>query len=111
MRIAKQLLHSVVTVSVVVCLATAGVRALAATATGEGTRGAPDGLAQTEVGQEQLRSSTGRVSTQPAAVIQEFQRNGLAGEDLTLLFAIREVLGQLSDEDMTRVVKLLQQAL
>lgn len=72
-----------------------------------GGRG-PDGLAQTEVGQQQLRASTARIADQLDAIIEEFRRNGLSGEDLQLLGTIRGVLGQLTEADMARVVTLLQ---
>ncbi len=69
---------------------------------------APDRLTQTEVGQEQLRALTDRVGTQLDAIIGEFQRNALGGEDLQLLQAIHGVLGHLSGEDMARVIELIQ---
>lgn len=69
-----------------------------------------DGLAQTEVGQEQLRSTTSRVAGQLDAILDEFQRNGLTGDDVQLLGAIRAILGQLGEQDMVHVVALLQEA-
>ncbi len=69
-----------------------------------------DGLSQAEVGQQQLRSSTARVGDQLGIILEEFSRNGLAGEEVELLGAIRGLLGQLSEGDMLRVVALLQEA-
>ncbi len=69
-----------------------------------------DGLTQTEAGQQQLRSTTSRVGEQLGAIIEEFGRSGLGGEDVQLLGSIRGLLGHLSEEDMARVVELLQQA-
>lgn len=72
--------------------------------------GATDGVAQAAVGQQQLRSTTQRVGEQLDAIIAEFGRNGIGGEDLQLLGTIRGVLNQLSDADMAHVVTLLQEA-
>jgi hypothetical protein len=69
-----------------------------------------DSLSQTQVGQQQLQNTTTRVAQQIAAIVDEFKRHGLAGEEVQLLSAIRAVLGKLSEEDMARVVALLQQA-
>lgn len=71
---------------------------------------AGDGLAQAEGVQEQLRGTTGRVEEQLGAIIEEFSRSGLGGEDVQLLGAIRGLLGRLGSEDMGRVVALLQKA-
>lgn len=70
----------------------------------------PDGLANTEVGQQQLRTASERVAGQLDIILEEFQRNGLGGEDVELLGAIRSVLGQLNERDMARVVALLHEA-
>lgn len=79
----------------------------AATVTG-GAGG--EGLTQAEAGQQQLRSTTGRVGEQLSAIIDEFGRSGLGGEDVQLLQSIRGLLGHLTEDDMGRVVTLLQQA-
>lgn len=67
-----------------------------------------DAVIQTEAGQQQLRATTARVASQLDAVLDEFRRNRLGGEDFQLLEAIRGVIGQLSDDDMAHVVSLLQ---
>ncbi len=69
-----------------------------------------DGLTQAEVGQAQLRASTARVAAQLEAILGEFERNQLRGEEVELLRAIHGVLGQLSEQDMVRVIELLQVA-
>src|SRR5688572_221469 len=70
----------------------------------------PDRILQQEVKQQQLKSTTQKVAGQLAAIIDEFQRNGIEGEDVKVLRAIGGVLGKLSENDMERVVSLLQQA-
>jgi hypothetical protein len=72
--------------------------------------GKADGVTQTEVAQRQLRGSSGRVAEQLTAVLEEFARNGLGGEEVQLLGAIRGVVSQLTQEDMGRIVDLLQEA-
>ncbi|MBL9134664.1 MAG: hypothetical protein JNK85_02285 [Verrucomicrobiales bacterium] len=69
-----------------------------------------EGLVQAEVGQQQLQATTGKVGAQLDAVLEEFTRNGIAGEEVQLLTAIRGLLGQLSDEDMARVINLVRDA-
>jgi hypothetical protein len=71
---------------------------------------APDALLQSELKQQQLQRTTQRVATQLSAIIDEFERNGIAGEDVRVLRAIRAVLGRLGEREMTQVIALLQQA-
>ncbi len=75
-----------------------------------GVAGPGDVLSQAEVGQEQLRGTTARVGEQLDLILAEFGRNGLGGEEVQLLGAIRGLLSQLSEEDMARVIELLQEA-
>ena len=67
-------------------------------------------ILQQEQRQEQIKTSTQRVGRQVDGLIAEFQRNGIAGEDVRILSGIRSVLGRLSEKDMTKVVALLQEA-
>ncbi|MFA6542831.1 MAG: hypothetical protein WCS99_00295 [Limisphaerales bacterium] len=67
-------------------------------------------LIQQEVRQEQIKATTARVGAQLGAVIGEYERNGLAGDDVVVLKSIRGVLDKLSVQDIARVVTLLQQA-
>jgi hypothetical protein len=69
-----------------------------------------DPLTQTEANQQQLRSSTARIGAQLDLILEEFTRSDLAGDDVALLTAIRSIVGQLTEDDMQRVVGLLQQA-
>jgi hypothetical protein len=69
-----------------------------------------DRILQQELKQQQLEHTTERVGEQLAAVITEFENNGITGEDLRTLKAIRTVLGRLSQKDMHQVVTLLAQA-
>src|SRR5688500_1523174 len=65
---------------------------------------------QQEVKQQQLKATTDRVGQQLDAIIDEFHRNGIAGQDVTVLRTIRNVLGTLSETDMQLVVQYLQNA-
>ncbi len=69
-----------------------------------------DRLLQQELKQEQIRHTTQRVAEQLAAIIAEFERNQIAGEDVKVLRSVRSVLGMLSEKDMQLVVAFLQQA-
>lgn len=69
-----------------------------------------DRLLQSELKQQQIQRTTQRVGDQLAAIVGEFERNGIAGEDVKVLRAIRAVLNRLSEKEMAQVVALLQQA-
>src|SRR5215212_3262730 len=74
---------------------------------------APQGrerLLQSELKQQQIQRTTQRVGNQLSAIISEFERNGIAGEDVKVLRAIQMVLSRLSEKDMVQVITLLQQA-
>ena len=60
--------------------------------------------------QQRIKDTTGRTGEQLDALIDEFNRNGLAGSDLDVIKAIRTVLGKLSSEQMNEIVKLLNGA-
>src|SRR5262245_60690388 len=60
--------------------------------------------------QQQIRATTSKVGTQLEAIIAEFERNGISGEDVKVLQAIRGVLDKLSEKDMAKVVEFLQQS-
>ncbi|HSI36819.1 MAG TPA: hypothetical protein VK986_24750, partial [Tepidisphaeraceae bacterium] len=63
---------------------------------------------ESERKQQMVRAQTARLGEDLAAVIAEFESNGLGdGEDVKVLRLIRGVLGNLSDKDMARVVELL----
>jgi hypothetical protein len=67
-----------------------------------------DRMLQQELKQQQLKTTTERVGIQLDAIIDEFNRNGIAGQDVTVLRTIRNVLGTLSEEDMKLVLSYLQ---
>ena len=69
-----------------------------------------DKLLQQELRQEQIKATTARVGTQLGVVIEEYERNGLEGDDVVVLRAIRGVLDKLSEKEIARVVALLQQS-
>ena len=72
---------------------------------------AADQLRTQEARQEQVRSHTQQIAQQIDLVVSEFERNGMGeGQDVKTLRAIRAVLAQLSNEQMQRVILLLQQA-
>src|ERR1044072_5478781 len=65
---------------------------------------------QSEFKEVQIKRTTQRVGDQLSAIISEFERSGIAGEDVKVLRAIRMVLNRLSEQGMAQVVTLLQQA-
>lgn len=67
-------------------------------------------MLQSELKQQQIQRTTQRVGDQLSAIIEEFERNGIAGEDVRVLRAIRSVLHRLSEKEMAQVIALLQQA-
>src|SRR3954452_11831477 len=69
-----------------------------------------DRILQQELKQQQIRTTTQRVGDQLESIIAEFDRNGIGGEDVKVLRAIRGVLGKLSEKDMEKVLQLLQQS-
>jgi hypothetical protein len=60
--------------------------------------------------QQQIKTTTKRVGDQLEGVIAEFDRNGISGEDVKVLRAIRGVLDKLSEKDMAVVLEYLQQS-
>src|SRR4051812_20419530 len=71
----------------------------------------PQRVHQGETQQQSLRTRTRQVADQISAIIEEFNRNALPdGEDVHTLKAVQSVLSGLSDQDMDKVVALLQQA-
>jgi hypothetical protein len=69
-----------------------------------------DLLLQQELRQEEIRATTERVGLQLDVIVDEYERNGLAGDDVSVLKAIRGVLGQLTEKEIRQVIGLLQQA-
>jgi len=67
-------------------------------------------LTEVEIKQESLRTTTQRVNNQLTFIIEEFERNGIGGEDLQVLKSLQSVLGQLSEKEMARIIALLQEA-
>ena len=60
--------------------------------------------------QQQLKATTKRVGEQLEGVLGEFDRNGITGEDVKVLRAIRGVLDRLSEKEMAMVIEYLQQS-
>ncbi len=67
-------------------------------------------ILQQQLKQQQIQKTTQRVADQLATVINEFERNGISGEDVKVLRAIKTVLGRLTEREMAQVIALLQQA-
>src|SRR3954471_5894432 len=70
----------------------------------------PDQIRAGEAKQTQIKAQTQNVALQLGAIIDEFRRNGLDGQDVEVLEAIRRVLGKLSDQEMKKVIDALQEA-
>jgi chromosome segregation protein len=70
----------------------------------------PDAIRSAEARQTQLRQQAAQVAAGLQTIIDEYRRNGLAGEDLKVLEAVRDVLGNLSARQMAQVIESLQQA-
>ena len=70
----------------------------------------PEQIRAGEAKQTQIKAQTQNVAAQLGAIIDEFKRNGLDGQDVEVLEAIRRVLGKLSDEEMKKVIDALQEA-
>ena len=68
------------------------------------------GLQRQETKQQQIREATARASTQLSQLVNEFERNGIAGQDVDILRSIHSVLGKLSAEQMAQIVTLLKDA-
>ncbi|MCH2025617.1 MAG: hypothetical protein MK172_07730, partial [Verrucomicrobiales bacterium] len=60
--------------------------------------------------QQRIKDTTQRTAEQLDSLIDEFNRNGLQGSDVQVIKAIRQVLGQLSKEQMKEIVNLLNGA-
>jgi signal recognition particle subunit SEC65 len=69
-----------------------------------------DRLRQSEVKQQMIRTQTGKVSEMLGFLVNEFERNGIGGDDVQILKAIQSVLGGLTDKEMHLVIGLLQEA-
>src|SRR5436305_7982189 len=70
----------------------------------------PEQIRAGEAKQTQIKAQTQNVAAQLGAIIDEFKRNNLDGQDVEVLEAIRRVLGKLSDEEMKKVIDALQEA-
>src|SRR5215204_5301763 len=70
----------------------------------------PEQIRAGEARQTQIKAQTQNVAAQLGAIIDEFRRNGLDGQDVEVLEAIRRVLGKLSDQEMKKVIDALQEA-
>gem|GEM_PF-2108279 len=60
--------------------------------------------------QQQIRGSTQELADRVQELMDEYLRMGLPAEDAAGLRTVRSILGELTDQEMARVVALLQQA-
>ena len=95
--------------SLICCLALL-LLLLATAARAETVPPANDQILQQELRQQQIKTTVQRVSDQLGAVIGEFERNEISGEDVKVLKAIRGVLGHLTEQEMEQVIGFLRQA-
>src|SRR5881392_226561 len=70
----------------------------------------PEQIRAGEAKQTQIKVQTQQVAVQLQSIIDEFKRNGLDGQDVEVLEAIRRVLGKLSETEMKKVIDALQEA-
>ena len=68
------------------------------------------GLIRQEVQQGNIGASLGRVARQLDAVIEEYDRNGLEGDDVDTLKRFRGMLNNLTRSEVTKIVRHLEQA-
>ena len=95
---------------VLICLLTGMLLTAGVSTAASAPASSPDQLIQSERQQQLLRTNTEKVSDQLQALIEEFQRNGLAGDEIKTLQTIASILTQLTDKEMQHVVELLQAA-
>jgi len=69
-----------------------------------------DTVTQGEGQQVQVRVQMRKAVAELAAMIDELDRNGIAGDELQTLKSIRDIMSNLSDKDMDKVIQLLQAA-
>lgn len=67
-------------------------------------------LREGEVKQQQIQSDSKNLVVQLDAMIGEYERNGIKGDETEALKKLRAVLANLSESEMKRVIDLLQQA-
>ena len=95
---------------VLICLLTVRLLTTAVATAGSAPTNAADQLIQSERQQQFLRANTEKITDQLQALIAEYQRNGLSGTEVQTLQSIAGILTQLTDQEMQRVVELLQAA-
>jgi len=84
--------------------------AVPSAARGEAALARTDRLRQSEARQQVIRVQTGKVAEMLGFLVNEFERNGIGGDDVQILKAIQSVLGSLTDKEMHLVITLLQEA-
>ena len=69
-----------------------------------------DGIRRGEAQQTQIKTQVQHATEDLTSIINELNRNGIAGEDVQILTKIRDILGDLTSKDMATVIVLLQEA-
>ena len=60
--------------------------------------------------QEQIQGSSQKLGNELAAMIDEYERNGLNGDEIKSLKSLKGIFARLSDTDMEKIVSLLKSA-
>lgn len=69
-----------------------------------------DDLLQYQLSQQQIRANIQAVSAQLTELLDESSRNHIAADDVAVVRAVHSILSRLSNEQMARIIALLQQA-
>ncbi|HWB60628.1 MAG TPA: hypothetical protein VG733_14130, partial [Chthoniobacteraceae bacterium] len=63
-----------------------------------------------QASQQEIQGDSRKLVTEIDAMIDEYERNGLKGDELDSLKKLRQTLASMSDQDMAKILDLLQQA-
>ena len=63
-----------------------------------------------EVRQGQIQTDAQRLAADLDSMIDEYDRNGLSGDDIKNLKSLRAILGRLSEKEMVKILNLLREA-
>src|SRR5436190_19050985 len=69
-----------------------------------------DRIRENEAKQQQLRGESQKLAEQLESMVGEYERNGLSGDEVKTVQALRDSVQRLSVEEMRAVVELLEKA-
>ena len=69
-----------------------------------------ESLRNTENGQQQIQTQAQELARQLQSVSAEFERNGLHGDEVRTLNLLSASIGNMSEQEMTRIIALVRQA-